>query len=182
MLVKMRSAGFSLIEMMVVVVIIAIVTMAGLPSVAEWLQNSRTRSVAESLQNGIRYAEGEAARLNRLTTITTTSSGWTVTYTKIASGNDTLATTLQSSPRDNLSYVTITPDASAHTALQFNDLGRVFAASSATGTFTALTADATFTVANSKGPRKLSVKVSPSGKVRMCDPDKTFSDTNPGGC
>jgi hypothetical protein len=44
-----------------------------------------------------------------------------------------------------------------------------------------LTADAVFAVTNSKGTRTLNVKVSPSGKVRMCDPAKSLA-TDPGGC
>ena len=180
--VKLRMRGFSLIEMMIVVVIVAILTLVAMPSFAEWLQNSRTRSVADSLQNGIRYAQTEAARLSRLTTVATVGATWTVTYTQLPTV-DSGSATLQTSPKgDEVAFVTITPDIPAHAALQFNNLGRVFYASSAAGPFTALTGQASFLVQNPNGPRKLSVVVNAAGKVRMCDPNKTFSDTNPDGC
>ena len=66
---KQRVAGFSLIEKMIVIMIIAILTVLALPNFSEWVANSRTRSVAESLQNGIRYAQAQAARLSSLTTL-----------------------------------------------------------------------------------------------------------------
>ena len=185
MLNASRQRGFNLIELMVVVLIVSILVVIGLPDISEWLQNSRTRSVAESVQNGIRFAEAEAARLSRQTKFISTSSGWSVKYVAIASGNDTLTNPLQTSPTGNLDLVTIKPDDPSHTVLQFNDLGRVSASSSENGAFSPLTSDASFAIApatNSRGTRKLTVKVSPAGKVRMCDPDKTFSDTNPDGC
>jgi type IV fimbrial biogenesis protein FimT len=179
---KPRAAGFSLIELMIVVTLVMIMVAASMPAVSDMLQNSRTRSVADSLQNGIRYAQTESARMGRLTTLVTTSTSWTVNYTKISGGNDTLPTLLQSSPAGNVGSVVITPDSNTHTVLQFNDLGRVKAASTSAGAFTALTADMYFTVSNSKGPRSLRVYVSPSGKVRMCDPDKSLSAGYPDGC
>lgn len=174
-----------MIELMIVVAIVAILVVIGLPSVSDWLQNSRMRTVADSLQNGIRFAQGEAARVSRLTTLTTTSSSWRVDVVQLTGSSapiDTRINPLQTSPAGNLDLVTITPDATGHTVLQFNDLGRVSAAATSAGPFSALTADASFTVASTKGSRKLKVRVSPSGKVRMCDPDKPFSDTYPDGC
>lgn len=180
-----RNSGFTLIEMMIVVVIVAILTVIALPSVAEWLQNSRTRSVADSVQNGIRFAQSESARVSRLMKFVSTPTSWSVKVVQITGSSspiDTMANTvLQQSPSGNLDFVTITPDTSGHTVLEFNDMGRVSASSTETGTFTSLTADASFTVANSKGTRQLTIKVSPAGKVRMCDPDKSIA-TDPGGC
>jgi len=182
LLMKPRTSGFSLIELMIVVTLIAILVIASMPAVSDMLQNSRTRSVADSLQNGIRFAQTESARMSRLTTLATTATNWTVSYTKIAGGSDSLPTLLQSSPSGNVGSVVITPDDATHTALQFNDLGRVKVASTSAGPFTTLNADMYFTVNNSKGPRSLRVYVSPSGKVRMCDPDKSLAAGYPDGC
>jgi len=181
-MLRSRQRGFNLIELMIVIAIISFLVVISLPSVAEMLQNSRTRSVAESLQNGIRFAQTEAARLSRLTTIEMTAAGaWTVTYVTLGT-NDTLVNPLQSSPGGISEFVSITPTDTGKYALQFNDLGRVKEGASAAGSFSAITAaEAVFVVTNSKAPRRLSVRVSPSGKVRMCDPDKAFS-SDPTGC
>ncbi len=174
------ARGFSLIELMIVLAIIMILTLLAIPNFTTWLQNSRTRSVAESLQNGLRFAQGEAARLSRLTTFATSGTGWTVTYTQLAS--DTLAATLQTAADGNLENVTITASPTTSAAIQFNSLGRASGASTSAGAFSALTADATYLIRNSLGTRQLKVIVSPGGKVRMCDPDKTFGPTTPDGC
>ena len=183
----MRGArGFTMIELMIVALIVVILTLIALPNFSDWLQNSRTRSVAESLQNGMRFAQSESARLSRLTKIVTTGSSWNVRVVQVAgslSAIDTQASDiLQSSPAGNLDFVAISPNSPNNTVLEFNDLGRVSSSSTLTGTFNALSTDAVFTVSNSHGPRSLQIKVSPSGKVRMCDPDRTLSATDPNGC
>jgi type IV fimbrial biogenesis protein FimT len=162
------SRGFSLLELMIVIAIILILTLLAAPSFGDWMQNSRTRSVAESLQNGLRYAQGEAARLSRLTTLTLSSNtGWIVTYAKNATG-DTLANPLQTQDDSGLDNVKTTAVPATGSAIQFTSFGRA-------------TSDVTYQV-RGQGSRKLNVVVSQAGKVRMCDPDKTFSNTTPDGC
>jgi type IV fimbrial biogenesis protein FimT len=177
-----HARGFSLIELMVVIAIIVILTVLALPNFAAWLQNSRTRSVAESLQNGLRFAQGEAARLNRLTTVVTSATGWTVSYVPV--GTDSIANPLQTSPVGNLDGVTIAPAAAANIVIEFNPLGRVLTSATVTqGSFTVLSGNATFNITNPNGQRKLNVVVSGAGKVLMCDPDLgAYSNTNPDGC
>ncbi len=180
-----RSQGFSLIELMIVVAVIAVLTVLAIPSFGEWLQNSRTRSVAESMQNGIRFAAGEAARMNRITTFTPSATGgWTVTYVKTDS--DSGSNTLQTATDPNIANVTVAPT----TAISFNSLGRAGTGgsySSATGStaFTLAAADPAviYLVTNSRGTRKLRIYVSPGGKVRQCDPDRAFNVASaPDGC
>ena len=179
--------GFNLIELMIVVAIVAILTVLALPNFATQLQNSNTRSAADSLENGIRFAQGEAVRLNRITTFTPSSTGsWTVTYTQITSAGDTGSNILQAQPSTYSSSVSV----STTTPISFNGLGRAGTAGTFTATtgstgFTPATAEpaVTYPITNSKAPRKLNVRVSPNGKIRMCDPDRTFNATTaPDGC
>ena len=56
--------GFTLIELVVVIAIAAILAAAAVPNFKEWITNSRVRTTAESIQNGIMLAKAEAVRRN----------------------------------------------------------------------------------------------------------------------
>ena len=170
---RSSSAGFSLIELMLVILVVAVLTILAVPNFSNWLQNSRTRSVAESRQNGLRFAQGEAARRNRFTTFTPSGTGWSVAYTQNA--GDSGSATLQTAADSTLgNVVAISPTS----AVSFNSFGR--AGTIAAGNFSE--ADKTYQITNTKGNRRLNVVISSGGKVRMCDPDKTYAADTPDGC
>ena len=56
--------GFSLVELMVTVAVLSLLMTLAVPSFAEWIQNSRIRTAAESIQNGLQVARAEAVRRN----------------------------------------------------------------------------------------------------------------------
>lgn len=181
----LHNRGFSLIELMVILVIVVILILLSIPNLSGWIQNGKTRAVAESLQNDLRLAQTEALRLNRFTTFTSTSTDWTVDYiaNSVNPLADTLTHPLQKSPTGSFTGTIITPNAANPAVLEFSNLGRVSGAATAAGPFTPLGSDAIFDVTNSSGPRKLRVLVSSSGKVRMCDPDAGgYSTSRPDGC
>lgn len=59
-----RLHGYSLIEAMISLAIIAVALTAGIPSFASWLQNLQIRTAAESIKNGLQLAQSEALRRN----------------------------------------------------------------------------------------------------------------------
>jgi type IV fimbrial biogenesis protein FimT len=61
----MRQRGFTIIEMVVTLAILSLVLMMAMPSVASWLENTRIRNAAQSLQIGIETARNEAVRRNQ---------------------------------------------------------------------------------------------------------------------
>ena len=75
-----RSRGFTLIELMVVVAIIAITAGLAAPNFRIMVANYRVRSGAEAIINGLNQARAEAVRRNTPVnfTLSGTGSGWTV--------------------------------------------------------------------------------------------------------
>ena len=57
-----RDHGFSLVEMMVVVLIIGVLMAVGVPSYRAWIENSGVRARADALMDGMRQARMEAIK------------------------------------------------------------------------------------------------------------------------
>lgn len=149
--------GVTLIELMIAIVIMGILFAVGLPSYRAWIQNTRIRNAAESMQNGLQLARAEALRQNASVTFAlTTGSGWTVTMG---------ATVIQTkSANEGTENVTVTTAPAGATAVTFTGFGRVTGA-------TPITSIAFNTSLLSSGEaRPLTVTVKPGGEVKMCDP------------
>lgn len=177
------NSGFTLVELMIVVVLIGIITVLGMSSFSTWINNTKVRSVAEGLQNGLRMAQSEAIKRGRQVTFTLTDSApgidpisstsgknWSIqtiplisdsSDTKVFVQGATLATTGQG--------VTIS---ATNDTLTFSSYGRLVG----------LNAPASYEMHSDKGDRPLVVKVTLGGKVRMCDPAKILSVKAPDGC
>jgi type IV fimbrial biogenesis protein FimT len=65
MLMSRGARGFTLIEALVVMVILALLAALGGPALATYLQNSRIRAAATSFHGAAQQARVEAVRLNR---------------------------------------------------------------------------------------------------------------------
>lgn len=64
MLITARHRGFTLVELMIAISIVAVMMLLGLPSLSALLQNSKLGSTAQSLQAGIQLARAEAIKRN----------------------------------------------------------------------------------------------------------------------
>lgn len=67
-------AGFTLIELMVTIVLLSVLAMLAMPSFSTWINNNKVRTVSDSLQNGLRFAQAEALRRSRPVVFSLTNS------------------------------------------------------------------------------------------------------------
>lgn len=81
MLIPRKQNGVSLIELMIGIAIVSLLMVLGTPSFSLWMQNTQTRTAAESIQNGLQIARTEAVRRNVNVRFNLTDAGGTVAWT-----------------------------------------------------------------------------------------------------
>jgi type IV fimbrial biogenesis protein FimT len=69
-MLKQKTMGFTLIELMITVVIVGVLATIALPSFNEFIQRSNLKSSAESVLNALQLARAEAVRRNEQMTFT----------------------------------------------------------------------------------------------------------------
>jgi type IV fimbrial biogenesis protein FimT len=164
----MKMAGFSLVEALIAIAIVAILFALALPSFHSMLQSIQVKTAAEALNNGMQLAKAEAVRRNANVVFTLGSgTAWTVgCATPIADSNadgvDECPATIQSRENEiSSANVTLSVAPAGATTVSFSGLGRVL---SAANPITSLEVGATAT------NKRLRILIS-GGSIRMCDPN-----------
>lgn len=175
-----NSNGFTLVELMVTVTLVIILATLGIPSFQTWIQNTKIRTAAESIQNGLQKARAEAVKRNTPVqfVLDGSNSAWTVSCVTAALCADLLDGVVEArSANDGSStkIVVSTTPAISDTVV-FNSLGGV---SKAPVPFTQIDIDNS---ALSTGNRPLRVTLGVGGNTRMCDPYSGLSATDPRKC
>lgn len=198
MLKRALMRGFSLVEMMVALVIVAFFVTMGVPSFAQFLQNTQIRNAAETTLAGINLARAEAIRRNatvrfnlvtNLTSGCSTSSGalsWVVSLADPSGAcdvapSDTVAPQIvqKRSAREGSPNVEISTSGGA--SLVFNGLGRVSGAGITHLRFSNISGTCEHLDAVNGTMRCLQVMVSTGGQTKLCDP-KVGDTTDPRHC
>jgi type IV fimbrial biogenesis protein FimT len=188
-----RPGGFTLIELMVTLTLLALLLMLAVPSFTEWVRNNQIRATAESLQNGLRAAKGKATNLNRQVVFVTTNAtpaqdalgsanglNWYVQYVPRLAGEnpaDVAAGFFLEGGNfaSGANGITVT---GGPASICFNSIGRMVAnatpSTSPNIPACAVAGNVVFEVyrtgALAGQDRKLNVTVSTAGQIRICDP------------
>lgn len=200
---RRRVGGFTLVELMVTLTLLAILMALAMPAFSGWVRNSKLRTAGDALQNSLRLAQAEALRRNRQVVFTLTNDKVTADdfadQKAVANGNYWSLSAVAAYAGDAAEFieggvlndvaegVKITGPA----AICFNAMGRMVLNNAPglegaecklpTGTPAVQNYDIAFETPVTGEDRSYRVTVALGGQVRICDRDKTRS-TNPDGC
>lgn len=178
MSVKLAQFGFSLIELMIVIVLFGILAAFAIPSYREMIQNSQIKSAAEGVAAGFQIARGEAVSRNTPVQLELgggNSSAWNVCPEPTPAGACAAASVIERRLESEGSSNTITATPSRAGPYVFNGFGVM---TSPAGALT-IAVDSTDASINS---RELRVVIGVGGAVRTCDPALDVSGTDPRRC
>jgi type IV fimbrial biogenesis protein FimT len=172
----MRDRGFTLVELMIGMVILAILLLLALPSYREFMGNTRIRNVADSLAQGVRLAQVEAIKRNENVTFEIDGSpatGWTI--------RDAAATAVHTELfSDAAGQIVVDPRPAGAVKLTYTGIGQYVPGNNpddGTDAITSIRVTSTL-----PSPHDLRVATDPSlgVGVRVCD--KRFAPGDPIGC
>lgn len=168
-----KASGFTLIELMVTISVLAVITAWGLPSFLQMLRNYQIRVAAESVANGLQRARAEAVSRNAsMQFVLSTNTSWTVDYVSKPVVTDPPIDSRSNQEGSQNASVTFTPTTAS--IVTFNNLGQVIANADTSATLTQVDFAAT------QGNQNLRVTVGAGGNARVCDP--SLPSTNVRAC
>jgi type IV fimbrial biogenesis protein FimT len=164
-----RQAGFTLIELIVVVTVLAFLMALALPSYRAWIHNSQIRTAAESILNGLQTARAEAVRSNLMTEFDLAAdSGWSIK--SMPAG----AVIQSRSGAEGTAKTSLAMQPAGAASITFNGMGWI--ATNDDGSPSITQVDVTSTVISGSEARPLRVVITPGGSVKMCDPQVPAGD------
>ena len=175
-----RAAGFTLVELIVSIAVVAILMGLGIPSFMQSLRNAEIRNAADAITNGMQRARAEAVSRNAnvfFKLSTSTSSSWTVDYvTKPVSTDPAIDARLSTEGSSNVTITALASDlATAATTATFNNLGQVVVNADGTSTLNRVNLSST------GGNQSLRVTLGAGGNAKVCDPSLVVN-SSPRAC
>lgn len=174
------QGGFTLIELMITVSILGILTAMALPSYNVWIQNTRIRTAAESIQTGLQKARVEAVRRNAQVQFTLgVNSAWNVSCVTVTA-DCPADIEVKAAGEGASTSIGITTVPAGATEIVFTNLGTVLPSPpAASAPFTQVEVDNTSLTSTDKRP--LTVMIGAGGIGRMCD-SKLNGTSDPRKC
>jgi type IV fimbrial biogenesis protein FimT len=166
-----RSAGFNLLELMMVLTILAVLMVVGMPSFRTLMRNYEVRVAAESVANGLQRARAEAVSRNAAVEFALgTGTSWDV---RLAGGGASIESRSSAEGSANAVLTAVAADfATAATTITYNSLGQVIANADASQTLRRVSFNATA----AGGDQNLRVAIGAGGNARVCDPSLPVSN------
>lgn len=173
------SNGFTLIELMVTVALLGILASLSIPSFQTWIQNTKIRTAAESIQNGLQKARAEAVKRNTPVQFSLDggSSAWRVSCVTAAQCADLVGGVVETravSDGSSVDIIIATLPATSDT-VEFNSFGGI---NNPPIPFTQIDVSSNASAAD----RPLRVTLGVGGNTRLCDPYPSLSASDPRKC
>lgn len=168
-----RTKGFTLVEMMVVMLVVGIFLSIATPSFRSLLFNLQIRAQAESMLNGLQLARATAVQRNENVQFVMTnnagsySPGWTV---QLENGGTVIQTRSAGESSPSL-VVGVLPNNA--TVVTFNGMGRVVANTPASNSINTIDIDVPTSIMSAGESKDLRVRVLTGGMIKMCNPNVT---------
>ncbi len=187
--------GFTLVELIVAMAVMAILMTLAAPNFSRWIRNTKIRTAAESIQTGLHVARAEALKRNAVVRFQLTDTmddscslsdngpHWFISTDNVTGNcgkqaSETVAPRIIQSRNGAEAGGNVVSIESDQNLLTFNGLGRL-TSTPATMQISSTESGQTCT-ADGGSTRCLSVVVTAGGQIRMCDPALPSTDTR--GC
>lgn len=173
-MLKARARGFTLVELMITIAVVAMLLAAGAPALRTFVENGRIRAAGESWKYGLGLARMEAVRLNTQVDFVLVDTddfrGWQVQRVN----DDTVLH--QAGGREGLNGLTVTIEPDDANRVTFDAFGRAIEPTS-DGTDPMTQVDiAAARPPSSSGYKPLRLQLLAGGMTRLCDPNAEADD------
>jgi type IV fimbrial biogenesis protein FimT len=171
------ATGFTLVELMITLVLLGVLIMLAMPTFSAWIQNTRIRTTAESIVNGMQVARSEAVRRNSpVQFVMGVGSSWAVSCVATTPGcPDTNPIQMRATGEGSTASIIVTP--SDGLTVVFDSFGTMTTpVPGGGGASVRFDVDVDTAVLAASESRELRVTVDTGGNIRMCDPNTIAPD------